>query len=265
MEDDSKLVVTYFNKNPIDLIDLSGSLLAIGDQYSKFVKAEIGADYTTNTKLFVSEVKTGSIVIELIQEALPIIPLLWQSGSFSEWVKYITDVIGWTLEKYNQKPDHITENNLKQINKMIEPVCNDSGSQMTLVAMGNSQINIKFEIGSLQANFVQNRINKLLEKQKTEECYLHRRKIMYWYQTRFAETTIGDKVIIESISKTPLKVLFENSQDKEFITETDNRFKKPWQKLAYVVDVEVQTINEDPKAYTIKKLYREETFDPCFD
>ena len=42
----------------------------------------------------------------------------------------------------------------------------------------------------------------------------------------------------------------------------DAKFNKPWQKLAYIVDVSVQTIQGSPKLYTIINYYDEETFDP---
>ncbi|MGV3726134.1 hypothetical protein [Hydrogenophaga sp.] len=86
---------------------------------------------------------------------------------------------------------------------------------------------------------------------------------MTWHQTRFVEDPLsGDKAVIESISKTPIKILFENNAVKQAMLHGDPRLGKPWHELAYVVDVRVQTIHDVPKAYTILGFYEEETFDP---
>lgn len=61
------------------------------------------------------------------------------------------------------------------------------------------------------------------------------------------ESHTGDKATIEDITKRPLKVIFENNAVKEAMLGGDAKFKKPWHKLAYVVDVEVQTINREAK------------------
>lgn len=86
---------------------------------------------------------------------------------------------------------------------------------------------------------------------------------MHWYQTKFDnESHTGNKAIIESISKRPQKVIFENNAVKESMLHGDKRFNKPWQELAYVVDVEVQTVNGEPKMYTVLRYYPDQTIDP---
>lgn len=42
----------------------------------------------------------------------------------------------------------------------------------------------------------------------------------------------------------------------------DSRFNKPWHKLAYVVDVEVQTVMDEPKMYTVLRYHPDQTIDP---
>lgn len=68
--------------------------------------------------------------------------------------------------------------------------------------------------------------------------------------------------MIESISKAPVKVIFENNAVKKAMLMGDERFGKSWHELAYIVDVSVQTIQGVPKVYTILNYYDDETFDP---
>ncbi len=49
------------------------------------------------------------------------------------------------------------------------------------------------------------------------------------------------------------------------MTGGEGVFDRPWQELAYIVDVKVQRINGVPRLYTIMKVHEEETFDPDED
>lgn len=86
---------------------------------------------------------------------------------------------------------------------------------------------------------------------------------MTWYQAKFDRSSqTGNKAIIESISTRPLRVIFDNNAVKDAMFEQGVEFSKPWHQLAYIVDVEVQTIKEQPRVATILKFYPEQTFDP---
>ena len=74
---DQRLEITIKNKKPVVLTDLTLSLLAIGQQYEGFIENDVPADQQVSTALLVKEVRTGSIIFELVAQALPIAPLLW--------------------------------------------------------------------------------------------------------------------------------------------------------------------------------------------
>lgn len=57
-------------------------------------------------------------------------------------------------------------------------------------------------------------------------------------------------------------MIFENNAVKESMLHGNTKFNKQWHELAYVVDLEVQTINGVPKLYKILRYYDEYTFDP---
>ena len=96
------------------------------------------------------------------------------------------------------------------------------------------------------------------------EDHTHRKRVMTWYQTKFDDTSqTGNKAVIESISKSPVKVIFENNAVKKALMAGDPRFKKSWNELAYIVDVKVQTVQGIPKVYTVINYYEEDTFDPA--
>jgi hypothetical protein len=259
----NKLEVTIHNEKPVVLSDLTLSLLGISQQYQKFVESETNQDYQAGAELYIKEVRKGSIVVELIAQAMPIVPLIWSGGSLNEWLNYAKTTIEWLLGKAKNLPKEMSKQDFKQWHSILEPVAKDSASQLNItVSDGGTNIN-QFFINSQEANAAQNEIRKQLNSLESPEEHIQKRRVMYWNQTKFDnDSNTGDKAIIESITKKPIKVIFENNLIKEAILAGSSSYKKPWQKLAYVVDVEVQTINNQPKAYTILNYYPDETFDP---
>ena len=67
---------------------------------------------------------------------------------------------------------------------------------------------------------------------------------------------------LESISKTPIKVVFENNPVKKAMLVGDSRFSSPWHELAYLVDVRIQTVQGITKVYSIFNYHDDEKFNP---
>ena|SRR3990167_1897177 len=257
-----KLEITINNQNPVSLKDLSLSLLSFNHQFNRFIESETdSADL--GSELLIKEVRKGSIVIELVSLASPIVPLLWEGGTLLQWSKVVQDICGWLLGKVKTQPKTLTKQDLQEWNKFVEPVAKDHGSQINInVSDGGTVIN-HFSINSTEANAIQNEISRKIELLDQPEDHIHRQKVMYWYQAKFdPQSETGNKAIIDDISRKALKVLFENNAVKESMLHPSDTFTKQWHELAYVVDVEVQTVRGEPKIYKVLKYYPEETFDP---
>ena len=81
---------------------------------------------------------------------------------------------------------------------------------------------------------------------------------MYWYQTKFdPESEIGNRAIIDDISKKALKVVFENNQTKDEMLHPQEPFERPWHELTYIVDLELQTVRDVPKVIKVRRYYPE--------
>ncbi|WP_067522854.1 hypothetical protein [Endozoicomonas ascidiicola] len=263
IDTEHKLEVKISNVKPLKLTDLTLSLLALSGQYLKFVETETTKDYQISSELLIKEVRSGSVIFELISHAVPLAPLLWEGGPLSEWVKHIEGINNWLLGKQSEKPREIDRKDYEQLNSILEPVAADTGSEMQLVVTGNNNVINQVIINSQEAAAAQNRISREIESLNEPIDHVYRRKVMTWYQTKFdTNSATGDKAKIEFISKKAVKVVFENNEVKESILKGDPRFNKPWQALAYLVDIDVQTINGEPKLYTILRYHPEDTFNP---
>jgi hypothetical protein len=63
------LTYTFNNTRPVELLDLTNSLLAIGEQYRSYVRRQNEALAEDNYRLYVREIRTGSIIVDLISLA----------------------------------------------------------------------------------------------------------------------------------------------------------------------------------------------------
>lgn len=260
---DKKMEITISNENPVSLKDLSLSLLSFNHQFHKFVESEIDRESEISSELLIKEVRKGSIVIELVSLAAPIVPLLWEGGTLQQWSGVVKGVCDWLLGKIESPPKELTKQDLLDWNKFVEPVAKDKSSQMNInVSNGGIVIN-SFTINSLDANAIQNEISRKVEKLDSPEDHVYRKKIMYWYQAKFDPSSeTGNRAIIDDISKSSMKVIFENNAVKDAMLHPPERFKKQWHELAYVVDVEVETVRGVPKMYKVLRYHQEYTFDP---
>ena len=258
----NKLEITINNKNPVVLTDLTMALLGVGQQFERFIENEMTEQHAASSELFIKDVRSGSIIVELVAQAIPVIPLLWQGGSLLEWVNHAKSVFEWLNGKLANPPKDLTKQDLKQWSNILEPVAKDHGSQMNFTVSNGGQVINQIFISSEQANAAQNQIKREIGKLEEPDDHMQRKRVMVWYQSKFDSfSSTGDKAIIESISKTPVKVIFENNAVKKAMLAGDSRYPKQWHELAYIVDVKVQTVQDIPKVYTIINYYDEDTFD----
>jgi len=263
MEKESVLTVQIKNVKPIALTDLTVAMLDFSSQYSQFIDRETAHELDSASELYIKEVRSGCIIFELVSNAIASSPVFWEGGALAEYSKYLEQIFNWLLGKLGEDTYEPTKKDLQQLQGILEPVAKDSGSQMNIVVNEGGNVTQNFYIDSMGANAAQNTIHKKLETMKERKEYPCKKRVIQWHQTKFdMSSSTGDQAIIESISRSPIKAVFNDSTIKEDILHSGDRFNKPWHELAYVVDIEVQTIGGKPKMYTILKYYPEDTFDP---
>ena len=67
--DDAILTYLFSNTRPIELLDLTSSLFAIGEQYRSFIRRQGESLSEDDYRLYVREVRTGSIIVDLVSQA----------------------------------------------------------------------------------------------------------------------------------------------------------------------------------------------------
>lgn len=127
---------------------------------------------------------------------------------------------------------------------------------MNISTVINGNVHLEVNLGSLEANAAQNQIRREIIELESPTSQPHEKVLLYWHQAKSdPKSNTGDRGIIESISKTPVKVIFDSEQLKvDILLNDENPLKS-----AYIVDAVVETINGRPALYKITHLH--ERFD----
>jgi len=168
-----RLEIKIDNKLPIGLEDLSLSLLSFNKQFHKFVESETDEFTDVGSELLIKEVRKGSIVVELVSQAAPILPLLWNGGSLAQWAIVVQSTCNWLLGKTDNRPKDLTKQDLQEWNKIVEPIAKDNGSQMNINVSDGGKVINQFILNSTEADAIQNRIGRLVEEIDTPQENTH--------------------------------------------------------------------------------------------
>jgi hypothetical protein len=251
-EVEAVLTYTLNNVRPVELLDLTHSLLALGEQYRRFANdhSEASAD---DYRLYVREVRTGSIVIDLITYATqpqilaPFTPVLIgyanELGDWFELFKGVKDAKDIKEMMFGK-----SKKDLQEISDIIEPAAKDAGSGIHITAAQGAVIVVNSSINWTEANAGQNALRRHIEHIPVPTTGIHHDQVLYWYQMhqdRAAKP--GDKAIIERLWSKPVKVRITSDDIKrKMLDDADNPFKK-----FYVVDVDVTESQNRPVLYKI--------------
>lgn len=104
------------------LEDLLLSLLAFNHQFHKFVESETNKETDIGSELLIKEVRSGLIIVELVSQAAPIVPLLWEGGSLVQWSKVVENTCKWLLGKTDTPPKDVTKQDLQEWNRVAEGI-----------------------------------------------------------------------------------------------------------------------------------------------
>lgn len=251
---DVRLVIKIENKRPIELLDLTKSLVSIATQFDSYVDKNADSKENREAKLYVKEIKSGSVILELIELAtVGMIPFIENTNTILGFVEYCKKAVNFFLKNEGEKPE-LKPTDYRDFSTILNPISKDNGSQFNLSTTINGNVELHLNLSSTDTNALQNIFKKELEQLKIPEQLddIKPSVLMIWFQARNdLKSTIGNKGVIEEISKKPLNITFETDEIKEKMLHSDiNPFN-----TVFVVDVKIQTIQDKPIAYKIVKLH----------
>ena len=128
----TKLTFKIENKNQVGLMDLTLAFFNVGNQYKTFIKTQPINEHQ-KTDLYIKEIKSGSIIIDLIaasgQLMLPSIPDINVLLAFGE---YLESTLNFFLGKREFPPRTLDIQDCKEFESMVNLIANDKGSNLNI-------------------------------------------------------------------------------------------------------------------------------------
>lgn len=245
---ESRLEVTIRNSRPIELKDLSQSLNGLSNEFRRYIDQVEPGLVAADVRLYIEEIRKGSIIADIVAispHAMQILPFVNVVATFA---KHLRTAYDWLSGNSDEKP-FLDKASYQNLSNIVEPIAKDRAAQINL---GNVDGNVYIQIDSQRANAIQNRARQEIEALGESTSGLHEKVLFYWWQARAdAKSKVGDRGIIESIARSPIKVICLNDEIKsEMVFADDNPFM-----VAYIVDVLVETIRGQPRLYKILKVH----------
>lgn len=250
---ESKLTVEIHNIKPIELGDLANCFFALGAQFSKFADAHPDHRYPHEGKLYVKEVRKGSVIAELIAYAPVVVASASEANAIFDFGVHLRNLIDYFSGSKSALPS-VDVKDCENVAAIAKVAASDQGSNIIFLVSGNGN-HFDFGMDSKKAFSVRQRATLEKDKREHPTSALRERVTLFWYQTRNAlKKNAGDRAVIDEISPKHVKVIFLDDTVKARILESeDNMYHQ-----AYVVSVIASFRDGQPISYKIVALH--ETF-----
>jgi hypothetical protein len=228
--------VTINNSHPVELTSLTESLQSLTAAHARFADARGVSINGDAVRLYVREIKTGSIIVDLIALATNGALFPDQLTTIVDFAKTVVETVRFFKGERDTGPEGLKSRDAADISKFLGPVANDSRSTLNINAGEGSSVTVNYDITSNDANAVQNRAAHWIARNAEPLTGIQRGQLFYFFQARDdRHATTGDRGVIEAISNVPVKTIFANEEAKAAMLD-EALFRK-----LYIVDVYVQT------------------------
>lgn len=244
MAAERSLIVEYKNGHPIELLHLTASLSAIGDQFKRYVAQEAGV--AAEARLYVHEVRPGSTIAELVamtQTAIDLYQTLDELGGFAPYFyEQMQNILHLRPSaKEIEKPE------IRNVANFVHPTAIDNHGTLNLIDNRGGNINM-FSITPMQAAAIENNAQHLLNSDFPDEQRFANEPMVLFQLRDAPPGKAGDLGIIDRFASRPHKLLFGSDGLKEMILH-DNPFEK-----VFWVDGAVKTAGGKVVAYHLLNL-----------
>jgi len=250
---EAKLTIKIENKRPIEITDFTDSFNSLANQYYKYLSENESFKLNQDTKLYIKEIRSGSIITELSDLVPLVLPFVENSNSVIEFTGFLKKGFDYFLGKTEEKPKEFDLKDCNNFNNIIKPIAKDNGSNVLFNGDWNFEnVTVNFNFNSVEANAIQNGIQREKENLKEPTKNIQHKVLFYWDSAKYDEKSKSvDKGYIDSVSFKSLRVSFDDDYTKRLMLDIE---ENPFH-LAYIVDVEIMDIQNVPTVYKIIKMH----------
>src|SRR6266446_3921643 len=154
MPNEIGLSIEIKNTQPIELVDLTESLIGFADEYKRHIAISDPSALPEEIKLYVKEMRTGSIIADLIAIAPLMLPFVADANHVIEFCEYLSRAYKYLTGRSREKPE-MEKADLLNLMRIVEPIAKDVGAQINVGTI-NVAAPIQITLNSLEANAAQN-------------------------------------------------------------------------------------------------------------
>ncbi|MBL4926810.1 hypothetical protein [Fuscibacter oryzae] len=257
------LTLTIENSQPIELSAFVGAFTSLAAEYRRSVKQN--DDLEDEAVIFVKQVRSGSIIADLIPVVAPALPIIashvdqvWQAIEFVEkWGERIKKLASGSI------PPSFGKSDLKTFSDAMEAIARDPNGSSKLEAAtfedGKRQVRAAFKFSTGQALEASKKIDAEYKRIEAKSDRSVERVLMVFTRSDIkdapTEKRSGERVLIPEIDNRDIPLIYASELSEQRIKHEireadDNIFKK-----GFVVDVIVIQKGERAIAYKVTNVH----------
>lgn len=242
-----KIIYELKNEAPIELRLLTVSLAAFSDQFKRYVADSSGID--SETRLFVHEIRAGSVIAELVALGQLAADLYEQRDAIAGFVPLLQDITEQILRlaPESRKLDRAT---IKNVSNIYAPIAIDPGAQLNVIDNTNGVINNFFTVSPTDAAAIAHNAHHLLNSELPDEERFTNEPMTLFQMRDAPPGKTGDYGIVDRFSPKPRKLLFASEAIKVSVLHPDGN---PFEKVFWVDGV-VKTASGSIAGYLVQAL-----------
>jgi hypothetical protein len=258
--------MTLQTSQPIEVADFVSAFTALSNQYAKYMTSEYPTLAEEST-VYVREVRSGSIVADLVPWALARLPSVIAAMDQLLIVERFVSIYGRRLNVFfsdNASGSHDSRSDLKDFMGQVAAIANDPNGKSAIEAVyfegDEKRVKAALKFNTSQARTATRAIEERRTALENKSDADYQRVLMVFYQSNIKDTTLGvrtgERVLIEDISPDDRPLIYASKLAEEQIKHEIREAEDNVYKKGFIVDVNVELRRGKPIGYRVTNLHQ---------
>ena len=246
---------------PIELRDFIGAFASIGSEYARFIKRD-HPDLSDDARMYVSQVRQGSIIADLIPMVMPILQAADYTLIVDQFVKRVGDIIQ-SYQTPNAQPTGMGKSAIKDAMQGLAAIANDPNGRANISSVyvegSVSKVRAAITFDTDQARTALGNMREHVRMIEHHEDLNKKMVLMKFFQSNLRDaelqTRSGMQVIIQSVDARPKPLVYASELAKERIAHEIAGDDRNIYKKGFYVDVVVDMAGDRVAAYKVTNFH----------
>ena len=241
---------------PPDLLDLIGAFAAVGHQFEQYVARQY-PKLQGEARLFVKEIRQGSIILDLIPHIPGLIATMDAVLIVDNFVTRYRGLLAAFIG--GESPTSLSKSDTKDFLDTVRLVAKDKkGSAIISSAVfkqEGAEKHIEFQFSTQEAQQAQELLERKMIEHDRPIYETFQNVLMTFWQSNVADPPAGkkttEKAVIEALHPKPLAITYETDEVRERIKYETREDERNLYQKGFFVDCHVERLRGRPVAYRI--------------